>query len=125
MFLPLCYVAFNWGIPAYYSMVILTALLTIVQVTRVLLVRKVINITFSEYCREVVRPIVLTISAATAVSFFATRWGTDSLISLFLCTVVVAIVVLATVLTIGIKQSERMFLYSFVKNKICSQKSST
>lgn len=125
LFLPLCYVAFNWGIPAYYSMVILTALLMIVQVTRVLLVREVIHITLYDYCREVVLPILLTVSVAAVISFLATNWETDTLMSLLLNTAVVAFVVLATVLTIGIKQTERMFMYSFVKNKICSQKSST
>lgn len=118
MFLPICYVAFKFGIPAYYSMIILTLLLLVVQVTRVILVKNVINITFPEYIKDVVFPITITIFLAGILSYIAINWEMESFIGIFLKACIVAIITMSTILIFGIKHAERTYLYSFIKNKL-------
>lgn len=118
MFLPLCYIAFLHGIPAYYSMIILTLLLLVVQVTRVLLVRKIIHITIAEYSKEVVLPIITTIIISGILSYYAVSWDGDSLLSAILKMAVVFLIVFTTVSTIGLRQQERIYIYNIVKNRL-------
>lgn len=118
LFLPLCYIAFKCGIPSYYSMIILTILLLVVHVTRVLLVRDIIKMSGMGYIKEVIVPILLTTCIAVVLSHVVTQGYTHTLFMSFFSMITIALIVMVVVLSIGLRQYERQYLYALLKSKI-------
>lgn len=118
MFLPICYVAFTLGMPAYGSMLILAVIFFFVQITRVFLVRNVINLSFISYLKSVICPIAITTVLSVIFSYVTIQFLNDSLY-MFLLKVIITILISAFfILLLGLKSEERSYLMLFLKKRI-------
>ena len=70
LFLPITYVCFKMGAPAYFSMIILCLIYFIAQFSRIYLVRPILNMKFLEYFQNVFLPILYVGGIAAIMLYF-------------------------------------------------------
>lgn len=117
MFLPICYLAFICGLPSYSSMLILAILYLLVQITRILLVRKVINISLKNYTQEVLVPITLTSAIISTACYFLIFEG-NTFVHLVLNGCICLGISATIIYTIGLKKNERTQILQIAKEKL-------
>lgn len=71
-FIPLTYIMFMYGFPPYSSMITLSAICFIAQLTRVKIMGKVIDVSMSEYVRIILKPIAIVSVLSTVILHFTT-----------------------------------------------------
>lgn len=118
LFLPLCYVAFRCGLPAYSSMAILAALLFIVQFTRVHLVRNVIGVTLGQYAVSVLLPLFVTTLSVVALHLLLRYFPSDGFLGVLLRLAVSFLLTAVCVAFIGLRKEERAFVAQGVRRKL-------
>lgn len=117
-FLPLCIIIFLFGVPAYYSMILLSLVLMVAIVVRVFILSPIINITPLQYFKEVIIPIlrivavvIVTISIfEVLLTHFPINWIINFGIILFMVTMISY--------CIGLTNKERAFVKNIIRKKI-------
>ena len=116
-FLPVTYICFCLGCPAYYSMIVLCSVYLIAHFSRIRIVGPIINMNFYEYTKNVFFPIIRVTPCCMALLYCATYFVSTSILTLIIRITISFAIVLATVLIFGLSKKERMFVYSFIRNK--------
>lgn len=117
MFIPICYLAFISGFPAYTSMIILAVLFFYVQFIRVWIVRKIINVTLGEYILKVVCPILFATIPVCLFSLLIDDTEYEKMVLVFIKLFVLFLISILSFYIIGLSVDERSYLTSTLKKK--------
>lgn len=123
MFLPICYVAFICGLPAYSSVIILGLIYFYVQFIRVWLVRKVINVNMKEYFQKVMSPLFYTTALICALALAISRFGGETLAMVIARITAIFIISMACFYLLGLSRNERSYAVGLVKSKLLKRNS--
>ena len=124
-FLPICYLAFRSGLPAWWSMIILSLLLFVVQFTRVYLVRRIIGTSTRQYMRDVLSPLMLTAAAVVTLHMLTRHLLSATGQQQYMLVVNLAVSFCLTALSIyfiGLNSTERHTALNMIKTKLPSGK---
>lgn len=118
MFIPVCVILFWLGWPPYTSMVALCVIYSLVQITRIHMVRPVIEITYKEYVSEV----ALRVFAVTALSFLLSllyvRFINGSIANTLLIMFACLITTVSCIFILGVNKKEKALIINLVKKYI-------
>lgn len=117
-FLPLCIVLFFMGVPAYYSMILMSIVFLIALFIRILIVSPIIQIKPVNYYKSVIVPIVGVSLIVILVLFFLFRVDYIGDRHWILRFIIAFFVVAFISLFCGITRSERLLLWNFMRSKI-------
>ena len=117
MFIPICYIAFKCGMPAYTSMIILSLIYLVVQFVRIYLVRDVIKVSVLVYIKSVILPIIFVIFLSSASTMFICKIGDSNFIEILVKGVLELISTLIVIFIFGISRSERDIIYKYIKKR--------
>ena len=117
-FLPLCIVMFFTGVPAYFSMILMSIVFLIALFVRIIIVSPIIQIKPVEYYESVILPIVGVSMIVFVIVFLFYKLDYLSNIHWILKSILAFLFVVLTCLFIGITKNERKILWNFVSSKI-------
>lgn len=116
-FIPICWILFKLGYPAYYSMIVLSLIYLFVQFSRVKIVCPIIKITIIEYVKSILLPISCTMLISVILLLLLLKFEATSIITLtlrlFLCFLINGISIYA----IGFNKTEKQYIIKFIKSK--------
>ena len=73
LFIPICYMIFSLGMPAYYSMVVLSCIYALVQIVRVKLIQEILSITILGYFKIVIVPILKVVLLSCSMTILTIK----------------------------------------------------
>lgn len=119
LFIPICYIIFSLGMPAYYSMVVLSCLYAFVQIIRVKMIEDILSITIFGYFKIVIVPILKVVLLSCCMSILTTKiFDAESIFYLFVNVSLEVMFCLISVLFLGINSEERNLALNYFKNKL-------
>ena len=118
MFLPICFILFKMGYPAYYSMIVLSIIYFIVQFWRVKIVSPILDITMTEYIQLVIIPIIATILFSSVIIHFILFFESTNLGWLILRIGISFIINVFCIIYIGLNRKERAYVLQVIHKKI-------
>lgn len=118
MFIPICYIAFRIGLPAYTSMVILSLIYLIAQFVRVYIVKGIINISIFMYIKKVLQPIIFVVIVSSVVTFFINKFDNSDILEIFCQIVLELISTLVVIFLIGMSNRERYLICTYIRKSI-------
>lgn len=118
MFIPICYIAFKCGLPAYSSMIILSLIYFVVQFVRVYIVKEIINISIFMYIKKVLLPIIFVVIVSSVTTSFINRLGNSDIVDVFCKVILELICTLVVVFLIGISKQERSLICTYIRKRI-------
>ncbi len=116
-FIPFCILLFIIGVPAYYSILLLSLIYLIAHVARVFIVCPIINITPVGYIKSVLTPIAEVLLVVVISFLFLKRICFITSMSNLILYLVVTLVGLLAILFLGIREGERKMILMFLKNR--------
>lgn len=116
LFAPITYLLFKWGFDAYYSMITLIVVYAISQISRVIMVRKIISLSMVEYIKAVLLPICC-VSVLTVCVLLIVNMNSSDFVSLLTNLCVSFLISAFIILIAGINKKERLFAYDVIKTK--------
>lgn len=117
-FIPICYIAFRIGLPAYTSMVILSLIYLIAQFVRVYIVKGIINISIFMYIKKVLQPIIFVVIVSSVVTFFINKFDNSDILEIFCQIVLELISTLVVIFLIGMSNRERHLICTYIRKSI-------
>lgn len=121
LFLPITYVAFKCGTPAYFSMIILCVIYIVALFFRFSFLKKILKIGFQTYWRKVILPLILVLILSGVVLYAIHLLNCCNLYLRLLRIVLDFFAVCLIILFIGISKKERLsmakVLVRHIKNK--------
>lgn len=117
MFIPICYIAFKCGLPAYTSMIILSLIYLVVQFVRIYIVKDIIEVTVLIYIKSVILPIILVILLSAVTTMLICKIGDSSIIEILIKGSLELMCTLVIIFIFGISKGERDMIYKYIKNK--------
>lgn len=118
MFIPMCYIAFKCGLPAYSSMIILSLIYFVAQFVRIYIVKNIINISVFIYIKEVLLPIIFVVIISSLTTFFINRFGDLDIVDIFCKIIFELICTLVVVFLIGMSKQERSLICTYIRKRI-------
>lgn len=118
MFIPICYIAFKTGLPAYTSMIILSLIYLVAQFVRIYIVKNIINISIYIYIKEVLLPIIFVVIVSSVATFFINKFGNSEIVEIFYQIVLELICTLVAIFFIGISNHERSLICIYIRKRI-------
>lgn len=118
LFLPITYVCFKMGAPAYFSMIILCLIYFIAQFSRIYLVRPILNMKFLEYFQNVFLPILYVGGIAAIMLYFGLFFAAINIFVLILRILWSFLLVSLCVFMLGLSKSEKEYVINSLKNKL-------
>lgn len=107
-FLPITYLAFSLGAPAYTSMVILCLIYIVALFFRIYFLKDILKMRISEYAAFVVRPIVQVLACAVVILYiFHYSIDSEKLFWVIPITVVDVLIIGSVILLLGVSNFER------------------
>lgn len=113
LFIPISYILFECGLPAYSSMVVLVFLYAIAQFVRVYFASSILKISLTDYYKKVITPIVLVVVSTLVIVFMIDLLNMNLIVKTMLLYVSTALLILI----VGINKDERGLILSFIKKK--------
>ena len=117
MFIPICYIAFKCGMPAYTSMIILSLIYLVVQFVRIYLVKDIIKVSVLVYIKSVILPIIFVVLLSSASTMFICKIGDSNFIEILIKGVLELISTLIVIFIFGISRSERDIIFKYIKKR--------
>lgn len=118
MFIPICYIAFKCGLPAYASMLILSLIYFFVQFIRIYIVKDIIEVTLLMYVKSVLLPILFVVLVSSISAFLISKIGNPCLVVTFVQGLLELASTLLVICLFGISKGERSMVYHYVKKRI-------
>lgn len=118
MFIPICYIVFKCGLPAYSSMIILSLIYFVVQFVRVYIVKEIINISIFMYIKKVLLPIIFVVIVSSVTTSFINSLGNSDIVDVFCKVILELICTLVVVFLIGISKQERSLICTYIRKRI-------
>jgi O-antigen/teichoic acid export membrane protein len=118
LLIPICFVAFKMGAPAYYSLIILISIYSIAQIFRLIIAKKQLGLSITFYCRNIFLPILISIFPSIFFSYFICLFFSDNLIELILAGILCLLISIFFIFYLGINKKEREVIVSYLQNKI-------
>lgn len=112
-FIPLCYIAFKLGFPAITSMIILTSIYVLVQLSRVKFLTSILNIKYSDYYCNVVFPLVFVLILCFGANSIL-KINNDTFGGIIISLICSFIVCLCVILLFGMKKVEREYALQYI-----------
>lgn len=119
---PIVYVCFKFGLPAYTAYVVQFIVFFTNLFVRIRLMRGILNITIMDYIQYVFIRIIPVFVIALFVPLILYYNVDEGLLRLVLICLVTIVELPIMVFVIGLNQSERVVILSFVRNKILKEK---
>lgn len=117
-FLPLCVLLFLMGLPAYFSMILMSMVFLVALVVRIIIVSPIIQIRPIEYIKSVIKPICSVFVFVTLLVLILYRLNVlDEVHWIFRLTITLFIVIFSTLLC-GITRNERLLLWDYIYSKL-------
>lgn len=117
MFIPITYILFTYGLPPYSSIIALSAICFITQLTRVRFLGKVIDVSMTEYVRIILRPVTIVTMLSSVILHFTTiRMCSDIHISI-LNLIQTFIITGLVIYLFGLSTAEKSFIRQTVIRK--------
>ena len=117
MFLPLSYTAYKLGAPSHTSILILIALYAVAQCFRLQVAKKQVGLSYLDYCKMVIIPVTKTLLFVLMTTFMLSQYLFKNL-HFIVAGLVCVVISFLTVYFFGINSQERIFIQSFLKNKV-------
>lgn len=118
--LPIAYVLFLVGFPAYAVLIVSIAIEIILLFLRLLFLRSLIKLSFKLYFVRVIIPVFSTSVAVAIICYFINECFPPIGVSNFICsTTLYALSTSILVFLIGLNKSEKSKILSLVKTKVC------
>lgn len=124
IFIPICWIIFKLGYPAYYSMVVLSIIYSIAHFSRIKLVCPIINITTTEYAKKVLLPIATTILASIVLFSLISTFEVTSSILLIIRFILCFLIICSCIYIIGLNSSEKRYIINFIVSKLNKKQNS-
>ena len=119
LFIPICYVVFKFGVDAYFSLIVLLLINSIVLFTRVGMVRDILDVNKGVYAKEVVLPSLISIAfCSTILWIYSYLRGTLFHINVIISTMISVCIVLIIVLFVGLSSDERHMISNMIKQAL-------
>lgn len=118
LLLPMCYIVFKMGYPAYYSFVLLIIIYMIAHVFRMFIARWQVGLSITYYCRNIFIPIFLSILPSCIISYLLIDFFSDTFISLILSGLLCFSISLFFIFIFGINKDEHALLTNQLKIRI-------
>lgn len=107
LLLPICYYMFRYGLPAYYSVILLICIYTIAHLFRLLIAHKQLGFSVSRYCNGVLAPVLLISLPSSSLSYLLCGLFPENFIGL-ICSILASLLSAATfVFLVGLDKLER------------------
>jgi O-antigen/teichoic acid export membrane protein len=116
--LPICYVLFKFGFPAYFSLIVLILVFFIAQFFRILIAKKQVGLSFRDYCNSVFVPIIISCAPSAVLSYYLCSFFSDNFFGIIYSTVTCVLISLLFVFFLGLDKIEKKTVINFVKEKI-------
>ncbi len=117
-FLPLCVLMFVINMPAFFSMILLSAINLIALIVRVKILSPIIHIKDIEYYKSVILPLACVSGVVAIVLNLIQRVGMINDMNWILKLIIVLIIACVFCWIIGLKRNERKLLCSYVNNRL-------
>lgn len=118
-FIPICFILFKLGYPAYYSMIVLSIIYFIVQFSRVKIVCPIIKTTMTEYIKLVILPISYTMLVSLICIFiFVEIFTVSSFLSFILRILLCFIINSVCIYIIGLSHLEKKYIINLIISKL-------
>ncbi len=114
---PLAYVFFSFGFPAYYGYIALMVVYGLAYILRLYYLRKQINITYSMYFKYVIKSCVLSLAADCTILYFISLMVKPFHINALVSWIVCAFISLVVVILLGLNKDERKLITMYIHKK--------
>lgn len=115
-FIPLCYMCFYLGFRAETSMILLCIIYMVAQAYRVYHVLNIISISYWYYIKTVLIPIAIVTTLSIIIAVFLPETSTKGFGGILLQVVLILSSTSLIVLVVGLKRSERRYLWKYIAN---------
>ena len=123
LFLPLCYVLFKIGYPAYYSMILLSIVYLFAQIVRVQIVSPIINVSVWNYMKTVLIPSSVLALVTYLITYQVLLMIPHNNVILFFFRFCIAFAITVfCVYIMGLTKHERKYIKIFLKSKLFKKK---
>lgn len=116
-FVPICWVLFKLGYPAYYSMIVLSIIYFVVQFSRIKIVCPIIKITMKDYIKSVMLPIGYTTAISIFFLLIFLQIPTSSFIFLIIRCIFCFSINCICIYIIGLTHTEKQYIIKFITSK--------
>lgn len=117
-FVPICWILFKLGYPAYYSMIVLSIIYFIVQFSRVKIVCPIIKISMIDYIKIVILPIFYTMTLSIPLLLISLQIPTSSFGYLILRFIFCLSINCICIYLIGLTGTEKQYIIKFIISKL-------
>lgn len=118
--LPIMYVAYRLGAEPFFNVMLLCVATLLQKIYQVYLLCKVASFNVSDYLKDCIIPVFLTIMATFPLILLVKHIFTFSIIGLILFIIIYEVWIVLAIYLFGLKQGERMQIMGFVKRKVFS-----
>jgi len=116
--IPLSYLAFKFGAPAYYSMIILIFIYIVAHFFRLYIAKKQLGMSIGYYCRYIFVPIIFSSIPSLFICLVLSRtMPIGSVVGIILFVLSSFGISLISILLLGLNNSERLIFISKLKRK--------
>ena len=112
--IPLTYLLFKCGLPAYYGYVVFIFILSFSIIYRILILKKYSSISVRDYCYEcIIRVIGITIALAI-ISFFILKISISDIFIRIIVIGAISVCVTSVVLFISLRKNEKAYILQYI-----------
>lgn len=117
-FIPICWIIFMLGYPAYCSMAALSIIYFIVHFSRIKIVCPIIKITIAEYFYKVLLPIIVTVLTSVVVLIVLVQFEAISIILFIIRLTLCFLIISSCIYVVGLNLSEKQYIIKFIISKL-------
>lgn len=116
-FIPICYLLFRIGYPAYYSMILLTLIYFFATFYRVYHIRNIIGLSMREYVHRVLLPILYVIIPITCLLYLF-NFSVNGFLQLVYYSTIELLFTIITIYFVGLQRPEKEVILRYMNRKI-------
>jgi O-antigen/teichoic acid export membrane protein len=107
LLLPFCYLAFKFGFPAYFSLIILILIYSFAQIFRMYIAKKQLGLSIMFYCQNIFKPILFASVPAIILSYLIDFTLSNNFVGMVLSGLFCLIITCCCIFIFGIDKVER------------------
>lgn len=119
---PISWIAFAMGMPAYTSYIVFLVVYVFVLLTKLYIIKGLLNFPVAKYYKEVLSVVLLTTAVSFVLPGVVYVLIPRGLISSFVVMAVSCVSVTITIYFLGLSSPERVKIYNWIKNKISKRR---